>query len=181
MRSWLSRFISLTSLVVLTMRARKTRVGVTRVAGSQSPKGTGEREIQVRVTQNEDKIDTAPVFMTDKTGVVFESLDLEINEKNEIVLAPDKPMRCPTLFMRCCSSEVVVEKIYHGRAAITRQEHWPVELFKMGHRFDVTVTKEEPIKIVIVNLGPEKSNVGASLVSNPPDDEDSRRKIKETP
>ena len=109
--------------------------------------------------------DTVPAIITNKTGVVFESIDLEINEKGEIVLAPDNPMRCPTLFMSCHGSEVLVEDIYHGRAGIARQGHWPIELFKMGHQFDVMVTKEEPIKIVIINLGPEKSNVGASLVA----------------
>lgn len=122
------------------------------------------------MTRDEDKIDTAPVIMTDKTGVVFESLDLGINERGEIVLSPDKPMRCPTLFMSCYGSEVLVEDICHGRTEIARRGHWPVEIFKMGHRLDVTVTKEEPIKIVIINLGPEKSNVGASLVATPPDE-----------
>ena len=122
------------------------------------------------MTRDEDKIDTAPVIMTDKTGIAFESLDLGINERGEIVLSPEKPMRCPTLFMSCYGSEVLVEDIYHGRTEIARQGHWPIELFKMGHRLDVTVTKEEPIKIVIINLGPERSNVGASLVANPPDE-----------
>jgi hypothetical protein len=122
------------------------------------------------VTKDKNKTDAAPTIMSDKTDVAFESIDLEINEKGEIVLSPNKPMRCPTLFMSSHGSEVLVEDIFHGHTAIARQGHWPIELFKMGHQFDVMVTKEEPIKIVIVNLGPEKSNVGASLVASPPNE-----------
>ena len=66
------------------------------------------------MTRDEDKIDTAPVIMTDKTGVVFESLDLGVNERGEIVLSPDKPMRRPTLFMSCYGSEVLVERFICG-------------------------------------------------------------------
>jgi len=47
---------------------------------------------------------------------------------------------------------------------------WNPTATVMGHQFDVMVTKEEPIKIVIINLGPERSNVGASLVANPPNE-----------
>ena len=49
--------------------------------------------------RDEDLIDTAPVIMDGKTTVVFESLELKINERGEIILSPDKALRCPTLFM----------------------------------------------------------------------------------
>lgn len=120
--------------------------------------------------REEDKITTEPVIMTDRTDVEFGNIELGINEQGEIVLSPDKPMRRPTIYMSCQGSEILVEDIFHGRTAITRQGHWPVELFRMGHQLDVTVTKDEPIKILIVNLGPERSSVGVSLVATPPDD-----------
>lgn len=122
------------------------------------------------MNRNEDLIDTSPTVVTDKTNIEFGSLDLGINERGEIVLSPDNPMRNPTIYMSCQGSEIIIEAIVHGRTALARRGPWPVETFKMGHRLDVTVTKEEPIKIVITNLGPERSNVGASLVSTPPDE-----------
>ena len=122
------------------------------------------------VSRDEDKIVTEPVIMTSKTDVEFGNIELDVNEQGEIVLSPDKPMHCPTIFMSCQGSEVIVEDIFHGRTAIAKQGRWPVELFRMGHRLDVTVTKDEPIKILIINLGPEHASVGASLVATPPDD-----------
>ena len=122
------------------------------------------------VTRDEDKIVTEPTVVGDKTAVEFGNIELDVNEQGEIVLAPDKAMRCPTVYMSCQGSEILVEDIFHGRTAIARNGHWPVELFKMGHRLDVTVTKDEPIKLLVVNRGPERSRVNASLVANPPDD-----------
>jgi hypothetical protein len=120
---------------------------------------------------DEDKIATEPVIMTNRTDIEFGNIELGVNEQGEIVLSPDKPMRRPTIYMSCQGSEILVEDIFHGRTALARQGHWPVELFKMGHQLDVTVTPDEPIKILVVNLGPERSSVGASLVATPPEDE----------
>jgi hypothetical protein len=122
------------------------------------------------MTRDEDKIITEPVIMSDKTDVEFGNVELDVNEQGEIVLAPSKPMRRPTIFMSCQGSEVIVEDIFHGRVALAKQGQWPVEIFRLGHRLDVMVTKDEPIKILIINLGPEHASVGASLVATPPDD-----------
>ena len=70
--------------------------------------------------KNEDLIDTAPVIMDDKTSVVFESLRLGINERGEIILAPDKPLRCPTLFMSDRGSDTASTSWNRIAAAITR-------------------------------------------------------------
>jgi hypothetical protein len=86
---------------------------------------------------DEDKIITEPVIMSDKTDVEFGNIELDVNEQGEIVLSPDKPMHCPTIYMSCQGSEVIVEDIFHGRTAIAKQGHWPVELFRLGHRLDV--------------------------------------------
>jgi len=120
--------------------------------------------------RDEDKIVTEPVIMTDRTDVEFGNVELDVNERGEILLSPDKPMRCPTIFMSCQGSEVIVEDIMHGRIALSRRGPWPVEVFRLGHQLDVMVTRDEPIKILIINLGPEHSSVGASLVATPPED-----------
>jgi hypothetical protein len=105
--------------------------------------------------------------MSGKTSVTFESLDLRVNERGEIVLAPDRPMRNPTLYMADEGSEVQVEAIFHGLAEIPLLGQRPVGVYRFGHQLGVMVTKDEPIKIVIVNRGPEPTHIGASLVDTP--------------
>jgi hypothetical protein len=117
--------------------------------------------------KNEDLIDTAPVILNEKTRVVFGSLDLGINERGEIVLSPGSPLRHPTLFLSDKGSEVMVEAIFHGRAEISHLGRRPIGVFRFGHQLEIVVTKDEPIKIVVVNNGPEPSNIGASLVDTP--------------
>ena len=117
--------------------------------------------------KDEDLIDTAPVILNEKTNVVFESLDLGINERGEIVLSPDKALRHPSLFMTDKGSEILVEAVFHGRTEIPYLSRRPISVFRFGHQLEITVTKDEPIKIVIVNNGPEPTNIGASLVDTP--------------
>ena len=121
--------------------------------------------------KDEDRIDTAPVIMTDKTSVVFESLDLDPGERGEIVLQPDKPLYCPTLFVadRNKKGQVVIEAIFHGQTAIARLGQCPVEKYRFGQKLDVVVTRDAPIKIVIINNSRKPANVGASLVDTPAD------------
>ena len=121
--------------------------------------------------RDEDQIDTAPVILNEKTRVVFESLDLKVAERGEIVLAPDVALRKPTLFMVDKGSEIMVEAIFHGHTEISHLGQRPMGMYRFGHRLDVTVTRDEPIKIVVVNNGPEPTNVGASLVDTPSTDE----------
>jgi hypothetical protein len=129
--------------------------------------------------RDEDLIDTAPVILNDKTSVVFESLDLGINERGEIVLSPDKPLRRPTLFMTDKGSEILIEAIFHGRTEIQYLSRRPISVFRFGHQFEITVTKDEPIKIVIVNNGPEPTSIGASLVDTPSPNETKYHRRKE--
>ena len=116
---------------------------------------------------NPDDEKTAPVIMSDKTYVVFESVVLGPGERGEIVLSPDRPMRDPCIFMseRDCEG-VVVEEVVVGRTVVAKDGRWPVELFRNGHQLDGVVTREEPLKVVVVNAGTAKITVGASLVDS---------------
>ena len=131
--------------------------------------------------RDEDLIDTAPVIMNENTSVVFESLELKINERGEIILSPDKALRCPTLFMTDKGSEILIEAVFHGRTEIPRLGQRPISSFKFGHQLDVTVTKDEPIKIVITNNGPEPTSIGASLVDTPEPGEPAKPSQKKDP
>jgi hypothetical protein len=117
------------------------------------------------VSQDDDR--TAPVIMSDKTYVVFESVSLEPGERGEVVLVPERPMHDPTIFMseRECEG-VVVEEVLVGRTSVARNGHWPVEVFRNGHRLDGVVTGDEPLKVVVVNTGATRVSVGASLVDS---------------
>ena len=117
--------------------------------------------------KNEDLIDTAPVILNEKTRVAFEAIDLKVAERGEIILSPDAALRYPTLYMTDRGSEVVVEAVFHGRTEIQHLSQRPMGMYRFGLRLNVTVTKDEPIKIVVVNNGPEPTNVGASLVDTP--------------
>ena len=110
---------------------------------------------------------TAPVIMSDKTYVVFESVTLAPGERGEIVLCPDRPMRDPCVFMseRECEG-VVVEEVLLGRTSVAKDGRWPVEVFRNGHQLDGVVTRETPLKVVVVNAGSSKVSVGASLVDS---------------
>ena len=120
--------------------------------------------------RDEDRIDTVPVIMTGKTSVSFESLDLGAGERGEIVLSPERPMRNPTLYMSDKGSTVQVESVFHGLAEIPPLGQRPSGAYRFGLRLGVTVTADEPIKIVVVNRGPESTYIGASLVDTPESD-----------
>ena len=107
------------------------------------------------------------MILNEKTSVAFESLDLGVNERGEIVLFPEKDMHAPTLFMSDRGSEIMVEAIYHGQTSLPRLGQMPIGLFRFGQPLGVTVTEDKPIKIVVVNQGPEPTSVGASLVDTP--------------
>jgi len=119
--------------------------------------------------KDEDLIDTAPVIMSDKTNVIFESLDLEPGERGEIVLQPNNPLRRPTLYMadQNKKGQIVVEAIFHGQTAIARLGQCRADMYRFGRRLDVMVTKDEPIKIVIINNSLKAASIGASLVDTP--------------
>ena len=87
--------------------------------------------------RDEDLTDTAPVIMGEKTSVVFESLELKINERGEIILSPDKALRCPTLFMTDRGSEILIEAVFHGRTEIRRLGQHPISSFRFGIQLDV--------------------------------------------
>ena len=116
---------------------------------------------------NPDAVRTAPVIMSDKTYVVFESVVLGPGERGEIVLVPDRPMRDPHIFMseRECEG-VVVEEVVLGQTVVAKDGRWPVEVFKNGHQLDGAVTREAPLKVVVANTGNSKTSVGASLVDS---------------
>lgn len=116
---------------------------------------------------NQDDVKTAPVIMSDKTYVVFESVSLGPGERGEIVLIPDRPMRDPHVYMAEQDCEgVVVEEVVRGRTVVARDGRWPVEVFRNGHQLDGPVTHDEPLKIVVVNPGVTRVSVGASLVDS---------------
>ena len=117
--------------------------------------------------REQDLIDTAPVIMTDKVRVVFEQLDLPLNARGEIVLSPDRPFGKPVLFMTDRGSEIVVETVFCGRHAIPQLTNCPAGMFRHGVHLDVVVSEESPLKIILINNGPEGTNVGASLVDSP--------------
>ena len=121
--------------------------------------------------RDEDRIDTEPVIMTGRTAVVFESLDLEPGERGEIVLAPDRPFSRPTLFMadRDRKGRIVIEAIFHGKTAIGRLGQCQADMYRFGRRLDVVASRDEPVKIVIINNNTQPANMGASLVDTPDD------------
>jgi hypothetical protein len=117
--------------------------------------------------REQDLIDTAPVIMTDRVRVVFGQIDLPLNTRKEIVLSPDRPFGRPVLFMSDRGSEVVIESVFHGPIAIPQLTNCPAGMFRHGVHLDHIISSESPLRIVILNNGPEDTNVGASLVDSP--------------
>jgi hypothetical protein len=103
--------------------------------------------------------------MTNGSAVVFDSLELGPDERGEIILSPSEPLRNPVLFASVRGGDGQVEEIVHGRGSLCAGP-WGIEAFKLGRPLPVTVTAEEPIKIVICNHGQERAMFGASLVAN---------------
>lgn len=145
--------------------------------------------------RDEDEIDTPPIIIDDKTTVVFESLELGPGERGEIVLLPDRPLRCPTLFVAdqnknkrivmlpnqspCCptlfvadqnkNGRIVIESIFHGQTAIAHLGQCRVDMYRLGQKLDMIIAKNEPIKIVLINNSSKMANIGASLVDTSED------------
>ena len=118
--------------------------------------------------KNQDEIDTAPVVVKDDLRVTFESVELAPGDRAEIVLAPERPLLSPILFMSTTQKEstVTVEQIVHGYTAIFEGENLTLDQLRFGKPTRLTITESEPIKIVIVNTSPFKTTIGASLVAN---------------
>ena len=116
---------------------------------------------------NQNDVITTPTVLSESTSVEFESIELDAGKRGEIVLCPSKAaMLNPTLYMSCQGGKIAIEDVYHDQ--ITLPGRWTPETLRMGFLLDVTVSREKPIKIVFTNLGPERANVGASLVATPP-------------
>lgn len=115
----------------------------------------------------ENRDDEDPERIRRDTDVTSESIEIEPNERVEIVLVPNRAMRSPILSMSssCRDSKVLVEQIVHGRVPIFREDR-EVENFRRGRLADITVTASEPIKIVIVNTSDKRTIVGASLAES---------------
>lgn len=115
-----------------------------------------------------DDVDTAKVLVKNMPFVTFESIVLSPGERGQILLIPDRPVRKPKLFMsnEDASGKIVVEQVFHGRVAITGENNQEAESYRYGRPLDVTVTESEPLKIVVVNCGANRTTVGASLVMN---------------
>jgi hypothetical protein len=118
--------------------------------------------------KNQDEIDTAPVVMKDDTRVTFKSIELASGERAELVLSPERPLRCPILFMSSTKkdSTITVEQILHGRTVIFERENVTLDSLRFGKPTYLTITENEPIKIVVVNTSPFQTTIGASLVMN---------------
>jgi hypothetical protein len=118
--------------------------------------------------KNLDDIDTTPVVVKDDLHVTFESVDLAPGDRAEIVLSPERPLRSPILFMSNSEkgSTVTIEQIVHGRTTIFDREHLTIDQLRYGKPTGLTVTEDEPIKIIVVNVGSSRTTVGASLVIN---------------
>jgi hypothetical protein len=114
---------------------------------------------------NQDDIDTAPVIFRDGTRVEFQATTAIPGERVELVLEPSSEMKDPTLFMSLHprDDQVVVENIACGPITIVAQES-AAENYRFGRRLDATVSKQEPIKILISNRGSSGVKIGASLV-----------------
>jgi hypothetical protein len=118
--------------------------------------------------KSQDDIDTAPIIVKGDANVEFESIDLGPGERAEIILAPERAMRSPALFMSNSDREckVTIEQIIHGRSPIFTRGYQEIDSFRFGQPTNLTITTSEPIKIIVVNAGERKTVVGASLVTN---------------
>lgn len=116
----------------------------------------------------QDDIDTAPVIIRDDTKVTFESIELSPGDKAELILAPERPLRYPTLFMSNSVKEstIAIDQILHGRTAIFERENLTLDQLRYGKPTHLTITESEPIIIVVINTSPLRTTVGASLVTN---------------
>ena len=114
-----------------------------------------------------DEEDTAPVLSRDSAYVVSEVLDIGPGERGELVLIPERPIRHPFLFMSNSmkGSRVIVEQVRHGNVELAGKSDQNISEFRLGSKLDLTVTSNEPIKIVVMNQGSLKTTVGASLVA----------------
>jgi hypothetical protein len=101
---------------------------------------------------DQDQVDTEELYGTNITRIVHESIDLNPGEHGEIVLIPDEDLHFPTLYCSAYKSHdrMIVEEIIHGQAVLYNGP-WPISSLKTGVKLVVTVTKNEPIKVLVRN------------------------------
>lgn len=115
------------------------------------------------MTSDEDV--TRPIVTPDKLRAVFGSVDLNPGERGEIVLAPEKPVRDPQVYLtELGCRDVVVEEVLLGQRVLASSGRWPAEIFWRGQELgDFVATRDAPVKIVVRNTGAERITVGATL------------------
>ncbi|HVN30865.1 MAG TPA: hypothetical protein VMT45_02665 [Thermoanaerobaculaceae bacterium] len=109
--------------------------------------------------------DTPEVVTKDGTRAEYQDADVEPGERAEIVVEPASPMRDPTLYLstdpRDAAIRVEVETVYHGQVAVL-SSHDTADRFRHGMRLHLTVTRTEPVRVVVSSDVPAR--VGVSLV-----------------
>jgi hypothetical protein len=115
---------------------------------------------------NIDDVDTAPVVACDDARVVFQSAIVQPGEEAELILAPDRDLSDPLLFVSVNPQDaaVSVDQIDHGQEHLVANSY-PVTQYKFGRPTRVTVSRSCPIKIFLSNQDMRAVRIGASLVA----------------
>ena len=115
--------------------------------------------------KSQDEIDTEPLLPRGSEKVVYQVSPMEPGDRVEIELRPQSPLANPLLVLSCRPwVEIMVEQIARGGVVITDRPQ-PILDYKFGGAIDELVTRDEPLRILLVNNSTQSVMIGASLVA----------------
>jgi hypothetical protein len=117
---------------------------------------------------------TPEVVRRSGTRAEYQDADVGPGERAEVVVDPSTPLRDPVLFLATdpghAGPKIEVEAIYHGQVAVVCGRD-TADQYRNGIKLHLTVTRTEPIRVVVSSDCQVPTRVGVSLVVDGEDEE----------
>jgi hypothetical protein len=113
------------------------------------------------VERDEDLIDTIPIIPRERRGQLYRYLEIKINEQKQITYEPVSPVSGGILYLQEDGCEVVIEEIWCCGEKSERS--WLTSDFHRGCLLEGEVSRDLPLRIKLLNLGPETAKIWSTL------------------
>lgn len=116
-----------------------------------------------------ENLKTPSVVPKDGTRAAYQDADVSPGDRTEIVVEPDQPMRDPVIYLstdpKNAAIRIEVEAVYHGQVAVLTGRD-SADRYRYGMKLHLTVTRVEPIKVLVSSRYEHSARVGVSLVTD---------------
>jgi hypothetical protein len=113
------------------------------------------------VERDEDEVDTVPIIPRERRRELYRYLEIKVNEEKQITFEPLSSVRGAILHLQEDGSEVVIEEVwFEGRKSPLP---WLTRDFHRGMLLEGEISRDLPLRIKLLNLGPETARVWSTL------------------